>query len=83
MIDEIKQTITQALPDSIVQILDPRNDGVHLEAIVISDLFIGKSLVEQHRIVMQPLKEHFQNSLHALGLKTYTQDEWKHKQEIK
>ncbi|NGX57523.1 MAG: Acid stress protein IbaG [Chlamydiae bacterium] len=77
---EIKKTLKCALPDSEIYILDPRNDQTHLEAIVISPLFINLSLVKQHRIVMQPLNEHFKEGLHALALKTYTPDEWKKRQ---
>jgi len=80
LIDEIKKTLKIALPDSEVYVLDPRNDQTHLEAIVISPLFIDISLVKQHRMVMHPLKEHFKEGLHALALKTYTPDQWKKRQ---
>jgi len=81
IIEDIKKTLKSALPDSEVYVLDPRNDQVHLEAIVISPLFIGISLVKQHRMVMQPLKDHFHGGLHALALKTYTPDQWKKRQQ--
>jgi len=81
IINEIKKTLKAALPDSEVYVLDPRNDQVHLEAIVISPLFIGVSLVKQHRMVMQPLNEHFNEGLHALALKTYTPEQWKKRQQ--
>jgi stress-induced morphogen len=55
---------------------DPMNDGAHLEATVISDSFVGMSLIDQHRQVMQPLKEAFAGNLHALALKTYTPEKW-------
>lgn len=81
MIEEIKKTLKSALPDSEVYVLDPRNDQIHLEAIVISPLFIDVPLVTQHRMVMQPLKEHFHEKLHALALKTYTPEQWKKRQQ--
>lgn len=77
MIEEIKQTILKALPDAQVIVEDPMEDGVHLEAIVISPSFEGKSLVQQHKIVMQSLSEHFQATLHALSLRTLTPEQWK------
>jgi acid stress-induced BolA-like protein IbaG/YrbA len=82
---EIKEAITKSIPNAQVHILDPQNDGVHLEALVISPEFSGKSLVQQHQMVMLPLSQQFNTSLHALGLKTFTPASWekqKHKYEV-
>ena len=73
---EIKETITQSIPEVKVHILDPMNDGVHIEALVISAEFNGKSLVQQHQMVMLPLSKQFSSNLHALGLKTFTPESW-------
>jgi stress-induced morphogen len=74
---DIQETIIQAVGrDTEVHILDPRQDGVHLEALVISPSFAGMSLVKQQQLVMQALKEHFSSSLHALGLRTFTPEKW-------
>ncbi|MCI5052696.1 MAG: BolA/IbaG family iron-sulfur metabolism protein [Simkaniaceae bacterium] len=73
----LAETINTALGgNATVKILDPRNDGVHLEAIIISDAFEGVSLLQRHRMVMEPLKERFETDLHALGVKTFTTKEW-------
>lgn len=74
--DEIKETIEQALPGAEVHILDPRGDGVHLEAIVVSKTFEGMSLLSRQKLVMNALKEMFEAGLHALALKTYTPEQW-------
>lgn len=74
--DQLIKTIQLAIPEAEVFILDPRRDGVHLEAIVISDLFIEKTLLEQHRMVMKPLEPLFAGGLHAMGVKTFTRDAW-------
>ena len=76
MENQIKTIIQTALPDSIVYVLDPQNDGQHFEAIVISESFEGKSLVKQHQAVMNPLKEAFATTVHALALKTFTPAKW-------
>jgi acid stress-induced BolA-like protein IbaG/YrbA len=73
---QIEEIILRALPNAQVMVQDPMNDGAHLEATVISDSFVGMSLVDQHRQVMQPLKEAFAGNLHALALKTYTPEKW-------
>ena len=75
-LEEIKKTIEAAVADATVYILDPMHDGQHLQAVVISPAFNGIPLVKQHQMVMNPLKEAFAQSVHALGLKTFTPEKW-------
>jgi acid stress-induced BolA-like protein IbaG/YrbA len=72
---DIQHLIEEQLPDT--QAIVRGEDGVHFEAIVISDAFVGKSLIQQHRMVYAALGERMQNEeIHALSLKTYTPDAW-------
>lgn len=73
---QIKNAILKAVENAEIHIINPQNDGLHFEAIVISAHFEDKGLVEQHQVVMQGLSELFSSSLHALSLKTYTPEEW-------
>jgi acid stress-induced BolA-like protein IbaG/YrbA len=73
---QIEEIILGAIPNAQVMVRDPMNDGAHFEATVISESFVGMSLVNQHRQVMQPLKNAFAGDLHALALKTYTPEKW-------
>lgn len=75
-LEEIKRTIEKSVPRSTAYVLDPMNDGQHLQAIVISPEFEGKLLVAQHQMVMRPLKAAFEGAVHALGLKTFTPEKW-------
>lgn len=75
-LNDIKKTIEESVPSSTAYVLDPMNDGQHLQAIVISPEFEGKMLVAQHQMVMRPLKEAFEGAVHALGLKTFTPQKW-------
>jgi acid stress-induced BolA-like protein IbaG/YrbA len=75
-LNDIKTTIENAVPDSVVHVLDPMNDGQHLQAFVVSPAFEGIMLIKQHQMVMQPLKKAFATSVHALGLKTFTPQKW-------
>ena len=70
---EIKNFIMNALPDSKVEIEDLKGDGDHYSATVISKSFLGKSRVEQHKMVYDALKGKMGNELHALKLKTITE----------
>ncbi|MCP5506006.1 MAG: BolA/IbaG family iron-sulfur metabolism protein [Chlamydiales bacterium] len=74
----IIQVIQEALEGAIVRVNNPRKDGLHFDAIVVAKQFAGKSLVEQHQLVMGPLRDLFASKLHALSLKTYTPEEWEH-----
>jgi len=73
---EIKKIIEDAITDATAHVLDPMNDGQHLQAIVISPSFDGLPLIKQHQMVMKPLKDAFEESVHALGLKTFTPEKW-------
>lgn len=68
--DEIKQLIEQALPDSVVSIDDMRGDGEHYSCHVRSRAFVGKSRVEQHKMVYDALGGQVGSRLHALALQT-------------
>lgn len=77
--DDIRQLIEQGLADAQVSVHS--DDGVHFEAIVISPAFVGKTLLQQHRLVYATLGQRLGSAeLHALALKTYTPDDWRRRQ---
>ena len=75
-LEEIKGTIEAAVPQATVYVLDPMNDGAHLQSIVISPVFEGMMLVKQHQMVMNALKGALAQSVHAMGLQTFTPQKW-------
>ena len=75
MLNEIKNKIEAAVPNSTAIVLDPMNDGQHLQAFVISSTFDGMPTFKQQQMVMTALKDVFQ-TVHALGLKTFTPQKW-------
>jgi acid stress-induced BolA-like protein IbaG/YrbA len=75
--DEIKQTLAQALPISLVETQDLTGGGDHWQVIVVSSAFEGKGLLEQHRMVNDALKVAMADQrIHALSLKTYSPGQW-------
>ncbi len=76
-IDQIKKAIEASIPGSAAYVLDPMNDGQHLQAFVIAPAFEGKTLVQQHQMVMAPLKGALAGAVHSLALKTFTPEKWK------
>jgi acid stress-induced BolA-like protein IbaG/YrbA len=75
--EEIKQTLSKALPVTLVETQDLTGGGDHWQVIIVSSAFEGKGLVEQHRIVNEALKEPLADQrIHALALKTYSPAQW-------
>lgn len=75
-LNELQTRIETALPGAKVEVQDLVGDGDHLQALVISDLFSGKSLLQQHQLVYAALQDVLKEQLHALALKTYSPEQW-------
>jgi len=71
--EEIKAIIETGMPGSSVEV---DGDGTHFEAVIVSDTFIGKTLLERHKLVYNALGEAMKEKIHALSLKTYTPEQW-------
>jgi stress-induced morphogen len=67
---EIERLIRQAFPDAEVVVADLAGDGDHFAARIASGAFIGKSRIEQHKMVYAALQGHVGGALHALALET-------------
>jgi len=72
---DIKKRIESSLPGSTAHVLDPMQDGQHLQALVVSPAFEGMPVFKQHQMVMTAVKDIF-SVVHALGLKTFTPTKW-------
>jgi acid stress-induced BolA-like protein IbaG/YrbA len=78
MLDEIKQKICSALVDA--EVLLASSDLIHFEATIISDQFIGLKSIDRQRLINDILAvDLLSGKIHALSLKTSTQDEWQKK----
>ncbi len=71
---DIEALIKAALPDARVVIRDLAGDGDHYAAEVVSEVFRGKSRVQQHQLVYDALKGKMGGALHALALQTSAPD---------
>ena len=71
--DDIKVLIEASIADAVVNVSS--DDNVHFEAIVISQEFQEKSLVQRHQMVYRSLGEKMQSEIHALSLTTLTPKE--------
>ncbi|AFY73084.1 stress-induced morphogen [Synechococcus sp. PCC 7502] len=90
LISAIQATLTAKLEAEFVQITNqsdrhkhhkhrPEGSG-HYDAIIVSPLFAGKSLMQQHRLVYESLALEMQTSIHALSLSTFTPKQWADRQ---
>ena len=69
-IEEIKNLITSAIPDATIEIKDLVGDSKHYSAKITSEIFNGKSKIEQHKLVYKSLQGKMGNELHALSITT-------------
>ena len=69
-IEEIRKLIKESIPDAEIDIQDLAGDDNHYSATIRSKTFVGKSKIEQHKIVYKALKGKMGNELHALALNT-------------
>ena len=53
--------------------------GFHLEAVIVSDSFIDKTLIDRHKIIYAALGELLKHEIHAFSMKTLTPEEWENK----
>ena len=69
-LEEIKSLIKAAIPDAKITIEDLAGDDNHYSATIKSKVFVGKSKIEQHKMVYKALKGKMGNELHALAINT-------------
>lgn len=67
----IEESLRAYFGDNASWILkDLIGDNDHYDLVITSELFVGKSLVAQHQMVNEALKELLVNDLHALKITT-------------
>ena len=71
--DEIKVLIETSIEDAVANVTS--DDNVHFEAIVISQAFSEKSLIQRHQMVYSSLGDKMQSEIHALSRTTVTPKE--------
>lgn len=69
---EIQEIIEKGFPDAKVKVI---GDGHHFNAVIVSQVFEGKGLLEQQRLVYEVLGENMKEKIHAISLKTLTPEQ--------
>lgn len=70
---EIQTMIESGMSGAQVSV---EGDGTHFDAVIVSEDFEGKTLLERHKLVYKVLGEAMKERIHALSLKTYTPVQW-------
>ncbi|MDI1297597.1 BolA/IbaG family iron-sulfur metabolism protein [Methylotenera sp.] len=71
---QLEAYITQNLACEYIKVLG--DDGTHFESVIVSNAFVGKSMVQQHQLVYSALGDRMRSEIHALSMKTYTPEQW-------
>jgi acid stress-induced BolA-like protein IbaG/YrbA len=76
MKDKIISSIKDKFPDAEVNIFT--QDDEHFKAVIISDIFINKDIVERQKMIYDIIGSFIlEKKIHAISFKTYTNNEWK------
>ena len=70
--DELKTLLEEKIPNAQATVRDMTGTSDHFDVHVVSPVFEGKSLIEQHKIVHQAVGLHLTTTIHALQIKTST-----------
>jgi len=70
--EEIKSRIEAAIPGAHADVEDYTGGGDHFRATVTADAFVGRSRIDQHRLVYEVFGAEIGGAIHALSLKTET-----------
>lgn len=71
---QLESYITQHLSCDFIEVRG--DDGTHFDAVIVSPAFDGKRMVQQHQLVYAALGDRMRAEIHALGMKTYTPQQW-------
>lgn len=71
--EQIKTYIAAGLECSHLEV---EGDGQHFNAVIVSDAFAGKRLIQRHQIVYAVLGDRMREEIHALSMKTLTPEEF-------
>lgn len=75
---QLESYITNDLPCTFIRVQG--DDGTHFEAVIVSEQFEGKNMVQQHQLVYAALGDRMREEIHALSMQTLTPAQWQAQQ---
>lgn len=73
--EDIVAKIRTVIPDAQVELQDLTGTADHWKATIVSAAFVGKTLMQRHRMINAVLAEELKGPIHALTLDVKTPDE--------
>jgi stress-induced morphogen len=75
--ERVAERLRKAIPGARVEVIDLTGTDDHLEARVIASAFEGKSLIERHKMVYEPVRDWLDDdTVHALAVKAWTPEQY-------
>jgi stress-induced morphogen len=68
--EKIMAFLLETFPDAQIALKDLVGDSDHFSVTITSKAFLGKTRIEQHKMVYEAFQGHMGTTLHALSLKT-------------
>jgi stress-induced morphogen len=73
--EDIVAKIRASIPDAQVELQDLTGTADHWKAVIVSQAFAGKTLMQRHRMINAALAEELKGPIHALTLEVKAPDE--------
>jgi len=73
--EDIVAKIRASIPDARVELQDLTGTADHWKATIVSQAFVGKTLMQRHRMINAALAEELKGPIHALTLDVKTPEE--------
>ena len=70
----------EVIDESYLHNVEPGRES-HVRIVAISELFEGLNLVKRHQLIYAEIQEEIDGPIHALSIHTFTEKEWKDKNE--
>ena len=76
----LSPTHLEVIDESYLHNVEPGRES-HVRIVAISELFEGLNLVKRHQLIYAEIQEEIDGPIHALSIHTFTEQEWKEKNE--
>lgn len=74
-VDDVKALLVAAIPDAEIQV---QGEGNKYTVTVVTDRFAGMRPVAKQQLIYAPLNAHIASGeIHAVTMRTFTQEEWR------
>jgi BolA family transcriptional regulator, general stress-responsive regulator len=82
---QIQNKLSQAIGCKHLNVINEshmhsRGEESHFKVVITSDEFLGKRLLQRHRLINEILKDELAHHIHALSIHAYTPEEFSQKQ---